>query len=76
MFSPIARGAAVAGVAATGVALSDRDRRDAVFGVTNGAIRFSRAFAYGSIVSWDFKNRYRYDSRSSSKILLLLPTER
>lgn len=54
-FSPLARGVAAAGVAATGVALSDRDRRDALVGVTNGAIRFGRAFGYGALVSFDYK---------------------
>lgn len=58
MFSPLLiRGAAAAGAAAAGVALSDRDRRDAVIGATNGAFRFGRAFGYASVVSLDFKYR-------------------
>lgn len=57
MYSPFARGVAVAGVAATGVALSDRDRRDAVAGITNGSIRFVRAFGWGAAVSFDYKYR-------------------
>ncbi len=57
MYSPLARGVAVAGAAATGVALSDRDRRDAVVGVTNGTVRFVRAFAWGAAVSFDYKYR-------------------
>lgn len=56
--SRLARGAAAAGVAATGVALSDRDRRDGVFGITNGAIRFGRAFVYGAVVSFDYKYQW------------------
>lgn len=57
MYSPFARGVAVAGVAATGIALSDRDRRDAVAGVANGSIRFFRAFGWGAVVSFDYKYR-------------------
>lgn len=57
MFSPLTRGAAAAGTVATGLVLSDRDRRDAVRGVTNGAARFARAFGYATLVSYDFKRR-------------------
>lgn len=58
MYSPVARGVAAAGVAATGIAFSDRDRRDAVAGVANGSIRFVRAFGWGAAVSFDYKYRY------------------
>lgn len=53
----VARRVAVASVAATGIALADRDRRDAVTGAANGAIRFGRAFGYGAVVSLDYKYR-------------------
>lgn len=57
MYSPVAKGVAAAGVAATGFALSDRDRRDAAAGVANGSIRFVRAFGWGAAVSFDYKYR-------------------
>lgn len=63
MYSPVVKGVAAAGVAATGIALSDRDRRDALAGVTNGSIRFVRAFGWGAAVSFDYK--YRYDCQAS-----------
>lgn len=52
----VARSALVVGTTA-GIALADRDRRDAVRAVTNGAVRFSRAFGYATIISLDFKYR-------------------
>eukprot|EP00903_Cladosiphon_okamuranus_P008879 g8501.t1 len=67
MYSPVARGVASAGVAATGFALSDRDRRDAVVGVTNGSIRFVRAFAWGAAVTFDYKYSLRNLERGSEK---------
>lgn len=59
MFTPLGRSAAaLSGVAVTGLVISDRDQRDAVRGIANGASRFGRAFFYGSVVSMDFKYRY------------------
>ncbi|CAM9109096.1 unnamed protein product [Pylaiella littoralis] len=66
-FSPVARGLAAAGVAAAGVTFSDRDRRDAVVGVTNGAIRFGRAFGYGAVISFDYKYNLRDLERNSEE---------
>lgn len=59
MFTPLGRSAAaLSGVVATGLVISDRDQRDAVRGIANGTSRFGRAFFYGSVVSMDFKYRY------------------
>ncbi|CAN0056377.1 unnamed protein product [Ectocarpus sp. 12 AP-2014] len=63
----VARRVAVASAAATGVALTDRDRRDAVTGAANGAIRFGRAFGYGAAVSLDYKYRLRNLERGSEE---------
>lgn len=58
MVSPlVTRGAVVVGTA-MGVALADRDRRDSVRAVTNGAVRFGRAFGHATIISLDFKYRW------------------
>lgn len=57
MLSPVARSVAVATTAATGIALFDRDRRDAISGVTNGVVRFGRAFGWGVVVTLDYKYR-------------------
>eukprot|EP00752_Nemacystus_decipiens_P004907 g4466.t1 len=67
MYSSVARGVAATGLVATGIALSDRDRRDAVRGVTNGSIRFVRAFGWGAAVSFDYKYRLRNLERGSEE---------
>lgn len=58
MASPLLRKGVVLAGTAAGVALVDPDRRDAVRGVTSGALRFTSAFSNASIVSLDFKYRY------------------
>lgn len=68
MGSLILRRSAVVAGAAAGVALADRDRRDTVRGVTNGAVRFGRALGYATVISMDFKYRCSEDIQDITKV--------